>query len=240
MAVSAPLLVGAVAGTAVLAVIAGSVAGRITQPAPATPAGSPAPLVTDAMPTSSPTSGPLPKKTPVPDPAEAMDPDELSFRRETFQVTKQPHPPATVSLHIPAGWRLTPQASSDEVRFTDPAGKRWIRVESGFAVERPPADSMSILVTNLRTSQPPENALTILSRRSGQLSDRDGDGVRNISTLEYTYIPNQSVRYVFVRWIGFGPAGDAAVEMSVTGLPQDSKALAEVLANASSTVERTD
>lgn len=240
MAVSAPLLVGAVAGTAVLAVIAGSVAARITQPTPATPAGSPAPLVADAMPTSSPPSGPLPKKTPVPDPAEAMDPDELSFRRETFQVTKQPHPPVTVSLHIPAGWRLTPQASSDEVRFIDPAGKRWIRVESGFAVERPPADSMSILVTNLRTSQPPENALTILSRRSGQLSDRDGDGVRNISTLEYTYIPNQSVRYVFVRWIGFGPAGDAAVEMSVTGLPQDSKALAEVLARASSTVERTD
>lgn len=242
MAVSVARLVGAVTATAVLGAVAGFAAGRMTQPAPASSAGSPGPLVAGAMPTVAVTPSPAPPgKTPVPDPAEALDPDGLGFRRHTFQVTRPPHRPVTVSLDIPDDWRLgTQRDHPDEVRFTDPTGKRWIRIESGFAVERPPADSMSILVTNLRGSQPAQNAFTILSRRSGSLAGRDGGEIRNVSTLVYTYVPAQTTRYVSVRWIGFGPDGDAAVEMSVTGLPQDAKALNEILERASTSVERKD
>jgi hypothetical protein len=240
LAAGVPRLVGAVAATAVVALAGGFAVGRLTEPAPANPAGSPGPLVTEAMPSPSRPSPTVPKKTPVPDPAERLDPDDLAFVRQTFTVTKSPHPAATVTLHVPEGWQLSRPGGTDEVRFTDPARKRWIRVESGFAVERPPADSMSILITNLRGSQPYENAFTMLARTTGQQPSRDGEGLRNLATLEYTYIPHQSIRHVFVRWVGFGEGGDAAVEMSVTGLQQDRAALEKVLERASATVERTD
>jgi hypothetical protein len=45
---------------------------------------------------------------------------------------------------------------------------------------------------------------------------------------------------VLVRWIGFGAPGNVAVEMSVTGLPQDEPALEKVLERASTTVLRFD
>ncbi len=241
MAAGVPRLVGAVAATAVVAVAGGFAVGRLTEPAPANPAGAPGPLVTEAMPSPSATPSPsVPRKTPVPDPAERLDPDELAFVQQTFSVTKSPHPPVTVTVDVPEGWTLSRPGGTDEVRFTDPTGKRWIRVESGFAVERPPADSMSILVTNLRGSQPHENAFTMLARTTGQQPARDGEDVRNLATLEYTYIPHQAIRHVFVRWVGFGPDGDVAVEMSVTGLSQDHAALEKVLDRASATVERTD
>ena len=98
---------------------------------------------------------------------------------------------------------------------------------------------MNILVGNLRSSQPYENDLQLLSQTHGPLTGRDGDS-RNIATLAYTYIPNQTVRSVLVRWIGFGAPGNVAVEMSVTGLPQDDPALREVLERASTSVLRSD
>jgi hypothetical protein len=239
VAVTTARLVAAVAGTAVLGAVAGFGAGRLTQSEPGLDNASPAPMAAAPM-VPSPSPPPLPKKTPVPDGTSKLDPDELSYHTVEFQVTKMPHPPVRVTLRVPDGWKMSrPRESTDEVKFTDPTGKRWIRVESGFLIESSPAASMDILRRNLLASQPPENDLRILSQRPGSLTGRDGEP-RNIATLDYTYIPNQSVRHVLVRWIGFGATGDVAVEMTVTGLPQDTDGLLEILRRASESVERHD
>jgi hypothetical protein len=233
-------LVALVAGLAVAGVVAGYGVGRLTQPKLAVSTGRSEPMAGVPVPSGSPSTPQPPKKTPIPDETAKLDPDELSFRTVEFGVTKPPHPRVRVNVQVPDDWQIQrdPQ-QPDEVRYVDPTGKRWIRIESGFLIERPPTDSMDILVANLRSSQPDENDLRVLSQTHGPLTGRDGDS-RNIATLAYTYIPNQSVRSVLVRWIGFGAPGNVAVEMSVTGLPQDDPALYEVLERASTTVLRFD
>jgi hypothetical protein len=240
VAVTTTRLVALVAGVAVIGALGGYAAGRLTQPGPGA-GGTPEPMAAaPSVPSAPPTTPALPKKTPVPDETSALDPDELSYRTVEFSVNKPPHPPVRVNVRVPTDWKIQRNpAYTDEVRYVDPTGKRWIRIESGFLIERPPIDSMNILVGNLRSSQPFENDLRLLSQTHGPLTGRDGDS-RNIATLAYTYIPNQSVRSVLVRWIGFGAPGNVAVEMSVTGLPQDDPALREVLERASASVLRFD
>jgi hypothetical protein len=241
VAVTTTRLVALVAGVAVAGALAGYTAGRLTQPEPGVSTGAPLPMAAaPAVPSASPTTPPLPKKTPVPDQTRKLDPDELGFRTAEFSVTKKPHPPVRVSVQVPEDWQIRRNpVHPDEVRYVDSTGKRWIRIESGFLIERPPIDSMNILVANLRGSQPFENDLRLGPQTSGPLTGRNGDS-RNIATLAYTYIPGQSVRSVLVRWIGFGAPGNVAVEMSVTGLPQDEPALEKVLERASTTVLRFD
>lgn len=240
MAVTTSRLVALVAGVAVVGALGGVAAGRLTEPRPG--AGrTPEPMAAaPSVPSAPPSTQSLPKKTAVPDDTPGLDRDELTFRSVKFSVTKSPHPPVRVSLQVPEDWKIQRDpAYTDEVRYVDPTGKRWIRIESGFLIERPPVDSMSVLVGNLRSSQPYENDLRLLSQTHGPLTGDDGDS-RNIATLAYTYIPNQTVRSVLVRWIGFGAPGNVAVEMSVTGLPQDDPALREVLERASTSVLRFD
>jgi hypothetical protein len=239
VAVTTTRLVALVVGVAVVGVLGGYAAGRLTEPGPGMSTGTPEPMAAAPVPSASPTPS-LPKKSPLPDDTPKLDPDELSFRTVEFRVTKQPHPPVRVNVQVPADWQIRRNPDyTDEVRYVDPTGKRWIRIESGFLIERPPTDSMNILVANLRGSQPYENDLRLGPQTSGPLTGRDGDS-RNVATLAYTYIPNQSVRSVLVRWIGFGAPGNVAVEMSVTGLPQDDPALHKVLERASTTVLRLD
>jgi hypothetical protein len=240
VAVTTTRLVALVAGLAVVGALGGYVSGRLTQPGPGA-GGTPEPMAAaPSVPSAPPTTPALPKKTPVPDETPALDPGELSYRTVGFGVTKPPHPPVRVNVQVPADWKIQRNpAYPDEVRYVDPTGKRWIRIESGFLIERSPIDSLNILVGNLRSSQPFENDLRLRSPTHGPLTGRNGDS-RNIATLAYTYIPNQSVRSVLVRWIGFGAPGNVAVEMSVTGLPQDDPALREVLERASATVLRFD
>jgi hypothetical protein len=65
-----------------------------------------------------------------------------------------------------------------------------------------------------------------------------GDG--RTAALVYTYIPDQTVRYVVVRWAALDDSGDCAVEISSTGLEQDEAAVWDVLEHANDTVTRTD
>ena len=125
-----------------------------------------------------------------------------------------------------------------EVKFLDPRKERAVRVESALP---PPAmsttDSMAQLVANLKSSQPYENDLRILSQTDEQI-EANGES-RKVSTLIYTYIPKKTVRYVIVRWIATGGDDNATVEMSVTGLPQDAAGLRAVLLEASRSVRQT-
>ena len=59
------------------------------------------------------------------------------------------------------------------------------------------------------------------------------------ATLVYTYVPDNSVRYVIVRWVANGD-GLCTFEIAVTGLPQDKAALEDVLQHAADSAVRDD
>lgn len=185
------------------------------------------------------TDPPLPRKTPEPYPLAALKAAELKFHTQGFTIHDDAGVPLRLSIKVPRGWVLTRNDKTPrEVRFLDPKKERAVRVESALP---PPdlttTDSMNRLITNLKSSQPYENDLKILSQTTDQL-DANG-GARTVSTLIYTYIPNKTLRYVIVRWVA--TAGDeiASVEMSITGLPQDATALKSVTLEASQSVGET-
>lgn len=241
MAVTTTRLVALVAGVAVVGVAAGFGAGLLTEKKPRTGTGPVLPMAAAPTPgATTPTAPPVVKKTAVPDDEPALDADDLSYRTVDFRLTKAPHDPVRVQLQVPRGWKYQSiPDQTDQIKYVDPTGKRWIRVESGFQIERPPVDSMNELVTTLRGSVPPENDLDIQARDVKALAGENGDS-RNVATVSYSYIPNQRRLQVIVRWVGYGAPGNVAVEMSITGLPQDKEALAAIMEQASLTVQRFD
>ena len=89
---------------------------------------------------------------------------------------------------------------------------------------------MAIRVKDLE-AVPKSQLVTILSQHV--------DPKTRDATLVYTYVPEQSVRYVIVRWVA-NQDGNCKFEMASTGLPQDEKALTAVLDRAAETAQRDD
>ena len=189
--------------------------------------------------TGSPTDPPLPKKTPEPYPLTPLAADELKFHAQSFTIRDDSGAQLPLSISVPRGWRLTRDPKTPrEVRFLDPRKERAVRVESALPPpELSTTDSMNQLVANLKSSQPYENDLRILSQTDEQIEAK-GE-TRTVSTLIYTYIPKRTVRYVIVRWVATGGEDIATVEMSITGLPQDAAGLQAVLLEASRSVRET-
>ena len=240
MAGTTARLVAVVAGVGIAGVAAGVGAGLLTQDDPRTGTGPVLPMAAAPTPVTTPSTTPIARKTPVPDDEPALDTDDLGYRTVDFRLTKAPHDPVRIRLQVPQGWTYKRiDDETDQIRYVDPTGKRWLRIESGFAIERPPVESMNLLVSTLRTSVAPENDLRLDTPSTGSITGVDGDP-RSIATVGYSYIPNQRALQVLVRWIGYGVQGDVAVEMSITGLPQDKQALAEIMERASTTVQRSD
>jgi hypothetical protein len=187
------------------------------------------------------TPGTTPTPTPTPtgpprkvtyDDSPALDVDDLRYKSQTFDVKSMVR--SRVSVRIPSGWNLTQPDPPKTGRFTDPTGKRWIRIEAGFTITRPPATSMQIRIAELNRL-PANQMLKLLSQRV--------EG--RYATISYTYLPppEQSpegvLRYVIVRWVA-DDSGNCAVEMSSTGLPQDKDALLDILDHATDSVQRRD
>ena len=217
------LLTGLLLLAVALGVTGGYFTGDRLDTPSATPSGNAAPLGG-----VSPSEPSLPVKTPVPNNLPALE-TGLDYGRHVFTVTPKGQPSVQLSIQTPDGWRLTrdPKAPG-EVKFLDPLRERGVRVEADEPATRTPADARAQLIVDLKQSQPPENDLRILSQTDEQLEADDGT-TRAVSTLIYTFIPTQTVRYVIVRWIATGDDGLTSVEMSITGLPQDAPGLAEVL-----------
>ncbi|GAA2817872.1 hypothetical protein [Kribbella solani] len=219
----------------VLGGIGGYALGLLTTDAPsAAYAGVAAPLGTDPSspdPSATPSQSQPPRKVTY-DKSPALRADELNYKTRTFTVRDIFK--SRMSLRVPSDWSFTQPDPPKTGRFTDPTGKRWIRVESGFTVSRPPEESLKARIAQL-SMLPPNQMVQLLSQ-----SVHD-----NYATLMYTYVPdeNQSpegvVRYVVVRWVA-DASGNCAVEMSSTGLPQDKDALVEVLDRATDSVQRHD
>jgi hypothetical protein len=190
----------------------------IVQPSTPTPSGTPSPTA-------------KPRKV-VPDNSPPLEAADLSYKTREFEV-KYVYK-SQVRARVPVGWDMTQPDPPRTARFTDPTRKRWIRIEAGFTIQRPPAASMEARIAELNRL-PGDQMLKYIS------STVEGD----YATLVYTYVPPESlapeatVRYVIVRWVA-DDSGLCAVEMSSTGLPQDKKALMAVLDKVASSVERRD
>ncbi|TDO54406.1 hypothetical protein EV643_101195 [Kribbella sp. VKM Ac-2527] len=222
--VSGVVLLGLVGGAA------GYEAGRLTEAAP-TGSGSNDPT----LPPDTPTVGHK-LKTPKPNTVPGLKAKGMQFQGHTFTVRQRPRPSVRISIDTPEGWDMTTSKSTPgEVKFLDPLRERGVRVESGFPPDLTPEEFRDKLVGGLGDSQPPENDLRILEESSAEIEDENGYP-RSVATLIYTYIPNETRRYVIVRWIA--TEGDkATVEMSITGLPQDADGLGAVLFEATKTVQ---
>ena len=192
--------------------------------------GSAVPLT--AVSPSSPTINPTPLapvKTPKPDKTRPLQAENLIYRTREFtaeQVVK-----SRITVKVPKNWWMTQPDPKKEARFTDPTTKRYIRIESGFTIRRPPSESMADRVATLQ-ALPAIQVVKIVSQQTAS----DGRS----ATLVYTCIPEQTLRYVVVRWTAVDETDNAAVELSITGLPQDRAALMDVLDHATTSVTRTD
>ncbi|GAA1554952.1 hypothetical protein GCM10009789_05500 [Kribbella sancticallisti] len=226
-----PVLVCGVVFLGLVGGAAGYEAGVLTQPSITSPLGTAVPLAA-ATPSVSPH-----RKTPEPYPLPAFTTAGLRFHDVDFTVQGTTGGQTRLSVRAPRGWQLVRATERpEEVKFLDPLRERGIRVESGFPPALTTTEARLKLVRELQESQPYENNLHISSQGEDVVIGEDGEP-RTVSTLIYTYIPTKTLRYVIVRWVATGPDQRATVEMSITGLPQDAKGLAAVVAEASRTVE---
>ena len=202
-------------------------AGLITAP-DAVAQGQAAPLAPISSPGGgTPSPAPKPKKV-VPDTSPALRVSDISYKTRTFEATSVVH--STVKLQVPSNWKFTQPDPPTLGRYTAPTTKRWIRIEAGFTIRRSPEESMEIRIKDL-AGVPKNQLVTILSKTV--------DPKTQDATLVYTYIPDQSVRYVIVRWVA-NEDGLCHLEMATTGLPQDKAALRAILDRAAETATRTD
>ncbi len=215
-----PILVSGIVLITLLGVAGGYFTGDRTElPAP-TAAGAAVPLGE-----TSPTQPELARKTPEPNNLEALQPGELDFRTQKFTVQQDSQPSVRLSVRVPDGWQKTiDENAPGEVKFLDSLRERGVRMEAGFRPGLTTAQMRDKLIRGLESSQPYENDLRIVAKTDATITGTDGRP-RETSTVAYTFIPSKTVRYVLVRWVATAGDSMATVEMSITGLPQDMKAL---------------
>ena len=205
--------------------------GLLTTGDQAAASGTAAPLGGMQTPTPSPSVTPSPTPPPkeiVPDDTKALTVDDLRYKTRAFTATSTLR--SRVHLQVPSNWSFTQPDPPRIGRYTDPTGKRWIRIEAGFSIRRPPADSMAARIADLRSVP----ASQLLSIESETVDPDTGD-----ATLVYTYVPDHAVRYVIVRWVA-NSDHLCTFEIATTGLPQDQAALEDILQHAADSAVRDD
>jgi hypothetical protein len=188
----------------------------------------PLPMAATPEPPTTPSTPTPPPKTIVPDDTKALKTDDLEYRVREFVATSVVR--STVRLKVPRDWSFTQPDPPKIGRYTDPTSKRWIRIEAGFTIRRPPAESMAERIKQL-ASVPAAQMLSIKSNTV--------DPGTKEATLVYTYVPENSLRYVMIRWVANGE-GLCTFEIAVTGLPQDREAMEDILDHAANSATRDD
>jgi hypothetical protein len=233
--VKRPILVSGIVLITLLGVAGGYLTGDRTEVPVPTATGEAAPLGE-----ATPSQPALVRKTPEPNDVAALRPDELDFRTQRFTVQQDPQPSVQLSVRVPEGWQKTvDKEAPGEVKFLDPLRERGARIEAGFQPGLSPTEMRDKLILGLESSQPYENDLKILDKSDDTIYGTDGQP-RQTSTLIYTFIPKATLRWVLVRWVATAGDDEATVEMSITGLPQDAKALIEVADQAAKSATPQD
>lgn len=188
----------------------------------------PLPMATSPNPSGTPTTPGPPPKNVIPDNTEALQAADIEYKIREFTATSVVR--STVRVRVPSTWSFTQPDPPKSGRYTDPTTKRWIRMEAGFTIRRAPAVSMAERLKDLATV-PASQMLSINSQTV--------DPNTKEATLVYTYVPENSLRYVIVRWVA-NSAGLCTFEIAVTGLPQDRAALEDILDHAAQSALRND
>ena len=233
MTVGAMRVAGAVLGIIALGSSSGYAAGHFARPdldaeVTAQPSITPSSPATPSMPVA--VKSPKPNNTP------ALTARDLEFEAEEFTV--EGHVTSKVAADVPQNWKET-RPQDDEIRYTDPAGQRYIRIESGYNRTKSPAAAAYGRVLTLKESTKAENDLQVLSRKDDVMVNENGAKL-DISTIGYTYIPELHRRYILVRWVALPRSDLAAVEIAVVGHPEDLPALRALLDRVTKTVARSD
>ncbi|WP_405062651.1 hypothetical protein OG474_13740 [Kribbella sp. NBC_01505] len=234
------VLVGGLVLATVLGVAGGYYAGEVTKSPYPVASGVAAPL---GAVTASPTEGPLPRKTPKPDGYTPLNAKDLKFHRvnvtvDLVAVGGIDPPPVRMSVLVPIGWELL-LTEKGEVKYQDPSHARWIRLATVFPVKATPRQKRDQLVPNLKANVSYENNLKIIDQSDDVLDEDDGDQ-RQVSTLRYSYIPQEWTRPVVVKYVATSGRSGANIEMSITGLAHDQKALDLIADKAAESVTPKD
>jgi len=183
---------------------------------------------TSPGPSGTPSPTPTPPKKVVPDNSKPLRVDDLRYKTRDFTAINAVR--SDVTLRVPSNWTFTHPDPPTVGRYTDPTAKRWLRIEAGFTIRRAPAESMAAKMQDLQ-SVPANQLLSIKSHTV--------DPDTQSATLVYTYVPDNSTRYVVVQWVA-NSAGLCTFEIAATGLPQDRLALEDILQHAADSAVRTD
>jgi hypothetical protein len=220
------VLVGGLLLATVLGVAGGYFGGVLTNPSSVLVSGVPAPLGTV---TTSPTTTPLPIKTPTINDTKALDPDGLDYHRLSFTIDLVEDaqgvdaPPVQVSMRVPIGWKQTVNADGS-IKITDSRGLRWIRLAPVYPIKQTPRQKRDQLVPSLESSIAHEDDFKVLSQSDDVATGTD-DQKRQVSRLTYSYIPDRWLRPVVVEFVATAGQTAASFLISVTGLTQDQAAL---------------
>jgi hypothetical protein len=191
-------------------------------------AGTAAAPLPGASSTSPSTPSSTPTKSIVPDTTKPLQAEDIHYKTREFTVSSVLK--SSVSVRVPSTWEMVLQDPPKEMRFNEPARKRYLRVQAGFSITRPPAASMAVKIGQL-LDLPKDQLVSIKSHTT--------DPSTGNATLVYTFVPDVYLRYVIIRWVA-NDKGLCHFEIAVTGLPQDKAGLNDVLDHAADSATRSD
>ena len=183
----------------------------------------PAPSVSSQAPAGNP-----PASAPGPN---ALSIDALTFERRSFGPSG-----AGISADVPAGWTVD-QRSSYDIRFFDPSGIWMVRFD-GTAGSR----NVTAQAVAKRNSVRREQDFRVVREYGGTIAADWNAGGLTHRTLVYSYTntrdqaARRGPRLVMSRWISLDAGGRSAVEITVSGRPQDDAGLDALLTRATTTM----
>lgn len=235
MRVKRVVLVGGLLLATVLGVAGGYYAGELTKPSYPVASGVPAPL---GGVTAAPNTAPLPRKTPKDNGYEALFADDLKFHWQSYDVDMPEQPRVRLRMRVPVGWTES-VTKKGEINVTDPRGVRWIRLATVYPIKQSAKQKRDLLIPGVKANVSYEDTLTLLGQSDDNITGTDGQS-RKVSVLRYSYIPKEWIRPVIVQYVTTPGQDGANVEMSITGLPQDQKALDRIAEEAAASVTPED
>lgn len=161
----------------------------------------------------------------------ALSIDALTFERRSFGPSG-----AGISAEVPSGWTVD-QRSSYDIRFYDPTGIWMVRFDGSTGGRNVTAQAVA-----KRNSVRREQDFRVVREYGGTIAADWNAGGLTHRTLVYSYTNTRDTaarrgpRLVMSRWISISADGRSAVEITVSGRPQDQAGLDALLSRATETL----
>lgn len=210
---------------ALLATLAGIVAGAVIVAVVALVRGGSDDPVAGSTPTPSVASA---QTVRPPDPAGGpLDPAALRFEAKKFGTKT-----ADIGLEVPKGWKYVRQDDYN-AWFVGPSGAWRLRVDATAN----PRSIDQMLDARERSLKASTKDLNVLDRAKGTQDVSWGPGTLGYRTLVYSYTSSdRGHRLVINRFVALGDGGRTAIELTTSGRPEDETGLTAVLEQATKTL----